>query len=143
MVRGNLRLWVGLALFVGLVSALALIALNRDAGTELHGHWVLELVETPEGSFVAESGEWIEFEDGTFHGEMDCLDFNGTYLLPSDGLIRFEEFGHGGPCNQFEGTDYAFDGYFAQVSRYEFPPGGLTLQNDDASVQFIYVTEGA
>jgi hypothetical protein len=83
VVRRNLRLWIGVAIFIAAVGALTAIALNRESegGASLDGRWDLVLVETPEGSIGPEGGtEWIEFDGPTFHGHVECIDFEGEKL---------------------------------------------------------------
>lgn len=143
MVRGNLRLWTGIGVFAVLVVGLALVALGREEGIALHGHWRLALIETPEGSFVPEDdNEWIEFDDGAFHGRTECFDFDGEFTSREAGEFELNGHGWAGGCAVLEGTSYAFDQYFGNISRYEFTAGGLTLESEDASVQFLYIPEG-
>lgn len=96
---------------VGLVVALALVALNREAVAALHGLWRLELVETPEGSFVPEiEGEWIEFDDGSFWGRTDCIDFDGQYISNEPGQFVLKGWGTSLLCADLdETTSYALD----------------------------------
>ncbi len=144
MVRRNLRLWIGLALFVALVATLSVIALGQEPAPSLQGRWILSTIETPEGAYGVEGGRpWIEFDGESFRGQMDCLEFEGTMAIPSPGVIRFEEWSSGGPCNQFEDIDQAFDQYFSILSVYRFGEDGLILESSDASVRFSYLPEGA
>ena len=144
MVRGNLRLWVGIAAFALLVASLAVIALNRIPENTLDGRWQLVLIETPEGSVHPESGtEWIEFDGPTFRGEMDCFQFEGEFLVTTAGGFQTGGWGWSGGCEELDGPSQAFDQYFGSISEYQVDPSGLTLESPDASVQFIYESSGA
>ena len=144
MARRDLRLWIGVAVFVAVVVGLTLIAISRfgDTTTTLAGRWDLVLVETPEGTFAPESGdEWFEFDASDFRGRTECFDIDGSYLISDTGAFQLNGWGYGGGCDVLEGTSYAFDTYFHEVSRYELGDG-LTLENGDASVQFVFARAG-
>jgi len=141
LVRGNLRLWIAVGAFALLVTALAVIAINRIPEMRLDGRWQLILIETPEGSFGPESGaEWIEFDGSAFRGEMACFEFDGEFLVSMTGALELGGWGWSGGCEELDGASTAFDQYFGLVTEYEVGPSGLTLEAEDASIQFTYVT---
>lgn len=142
MVRGNLRLWIGVAAFALLVAGLATIALMRESGPSLHGHWRLSAIETPEGTFTpATDDEWIEFDEEIFRGRMECIEFDGEFIVAESGRFELGGWGFSTACEQLEGTGYAFDQYFGLVSEYDLG-GDLVLESADATVRFSFVTEG-
>jgi hypothetical protein len=143
LARRDLRLWIGVAVFVAVVMGLTIVAISRFGDTTtLAGRWDLVLVETPEGSFAPESGdEWIEFDDGEFRARTACVEIEGEYSVTDTGAFTLGGWGWFGRCDVLEGTSYAFDTYFHQLGGFELGDG-LTLQNGDASVQFVFVRAG-
>lgn len=155
MARRDLRTLLGIAAMVLVVAGLTAIAWSRiqspDEGASasggLAGRWALVAIETPEGTFDSESGnEWIEFDDplepgmNAFRGQFECFDFEGEFTVPMEGVFSMSGWGWSGGCEQLTGTSYAFDMYFGEVSNYELAEL-LTLQNIDASVQFVYARD--
>lgn len=142
MVRRDLKLVVGVGVFALLVGALAFIALNREPGPSPLGRWDLILVETPDGTIEAGTGEgWIEIDDGTFRGEMECVDFEGTYRMGGVSGFMPDSWSHTWLCDSLVGSGEAFDLYFGNIGTYRVD-GNLSLESPDGSVRFVFVREG-
>lgn len=142
MVRRDLRLIAGLGVFVLVVGALALVALNREPGPSPLGRWDLVLIETPEGTIEAGAGEgWIEIDDRTFRGAMECVEFEGEYRLVQFQGFSIDTLGYSSMCDPMVGTGEAFDLYFGNVGTYRLD-SGLSLESPDGSVRFVFAQAG-
>lgn len=142
MVRRHLRLMVGVGFFILLVGVLAFVALNRVPGPSPLGTWDLILVETPEGTIEAGPGEgWIEIDDGTFRGAMECIEFEGDYQMGQGQAFQLEGWGYSSMCEPLVGIGEAFDLYFGNIGTYRLEDR-LSLESADGSVRFVFVPEG-
>lgn len=141
MVRRDLITWLTTAALVVLIAGLAVIALNRDSFVPLHGYWELSLIETPEGSLFGDGDSWIQLNGESFEGRFGCHDVFGSYQTVRDGAMRVTEWGAETVCDGPDPVGDAFGLYFGDMSRFQWQ-GGVVLQNEDASVEFHFESEG-
>lgn len=138
MVRRGMKPWLGLAGLMVLVGVLAFVALDRvDGSPTLGGRWELVVVETPEGDFEPEQLEWIDFDGTYFTGQMSCIDFEGDFTVSRGGGFLLNGWGWSGGCVESEGTSYAFENYFSEITEIRFDPD-LIMRNGDGSVRFVF-----
>lgn len=120
------------------VGALTTVALTRPAKSQPGGTWELFLIETPVGSFIPEDTSWIEFDDTGFHGTIECWEIDGFYRVDETGLFEVDGWGVSNLCDD-EGPEFTqvFERYFDEATVVRVG-GGMTLQSQDASVQFSF-----